>query len=154
MFDNLYLLEELNDRLQWRMALWIPSCCCNRESSLLLAGGTTPAEDDAERLFPRCLHTTRSPAGKVTCFSSDSSFLTFIALLGEHIGALIGDINEAINSPEQLIFSLRLFETLRYRGLISFIYFRTTSFGKLLDSTVDASSDRCFCNLQPELLQL
>jgi len=73
-------LDALKERLQCAMALWMPSCTCSSESSRrcggcgpvpvpAAAGAWAPGEgaaataDDADRLFPRRLHTCFSPAG-------------------------------------------------------------------------------------------
>ena len=146
-------VEELSDLLQCIMALWIPSCCCASESSLLLAwkltGGIIWTAADADRLFPRCLHTTRSPAGRLPVLSSPSSLLdcVFTGFLGENIGPGIGEDD---GDGDDVVFSPYFLETLMYRGLMSFRYLCTTSFENLFDSNDVVSSVPCL----PKLLEL
>lgn len=94
---------------------------------------------DADLLFPRCLQTTRIPAGILPCFS-----------FGEPEGSVAGedDGDGADNSPENFGLLLCLLETLMYRGLISFKYFCITSLENLLDESLgNESSEICFLKL-------
>lgn len=133
---------ELNDLLQCRMALWIPSAWSNSESSLRFTGGATAIAAVADLLLPRCLHTTRMPAGIFPCFS----------FLGEYIDSAGDDVGDAIGkSPETFSLSPYLLETFKYRGLISFRYLFITSFE---NRSVFESSELWFCNLLPFFLEL
>lgn len=120
------------------MAPWIPSsCCCNREPSLRLIGdGDIPTAAEADRLFPKCLVTILKLPTLLLC----DRFT--VAVTGEDNG---------VTELENFDFSFCLFDTLIYRGFISFKYLGTDCFGL---ATVEVSSEDSFVNLLLKLLSL
>ncbi|KAL0358916.1 UNVERIFIED_CONTAM: hypothetical protein Sangu_0741000 [Sesamum angustifolium] len=106
------------------MALWIPSCCSNNESSLRRpGGGATSAFADADRLFPKCFATILKLP---TLLPPDNFLGDKFAGAGAREG---GGVNDSVN----FAFSFCLFETFRYKGLISFRYLETASLDDFSD---------------------